>query len=109
MLTGSALHRSYLKRRRKGNCLNIITTVELLLVGLMTTQQRSQYTCILLLVELQLEVMYANLFTSLWFIIIFRRYEFLIPLHDMPILGFSSSAANKDMMSKILTNEDAIF
>ena len=26
------------------------------------------------------------------------------PLPDMPILGFSNSAANKDMMSKIWTN-----
>ena len=28
------------------------------------------------------------------------------PLPDMPILGFSNSAANKDMMSKIWTNGD---
>ena len=26
------------------------------------------------------------------------------PLPDMPILGFSNSAANKDIMSKIWTN-----
>ena len=30
------------------------------------------------------------------------------PLPDMPILGFSNSAANKDMMSKILTNRDTV-
>ena len=30
------------------------------------------------------------------------------PLPDMPILGSSSSAANKDLMSKIWTNEDTI-
>ena len=31
------------------------------------------------------------------------------PLPHMPILGSSNSAANKDMMSKILTNGDTIF
>ena len=31
------------------------------------------------------------------------------PLLDMPILGCSNSVANKDMMSKILTNGDTIF
>ena len=30
------------------------------------------------------------------------------PLSDMPILGSSNSAVNKDMMSKIWTNEDTI-
>ena len=30
------------------------------------------------------------------------------PLPDMPILGSSNSAANKDMMSKIWTNGDTI-
>ena len=30
--------------------------------------------------------------------------EFFNPLPDMPILGSSSSTANKDMMSKIWTN-----
>ena len=30
------------------------------------------------------------------------------PLPDMPILGPSNSAANKDMMSKIWTNVDTI-
>ena len=30
------------------------------------------------------------------------------PLHHMPILGSSNSAANKDMMSKIWTNGDTI-
>ena len=30
------------------------------------------------------------------------------PLPDMPILGFSNSAANKDMMSKIWINGDTI-
>ena len=30
------------------------------------------------------------------------------PLPDMPILGFSNSVANKDMMSKIWTNGDTI-
>ena len=30
------------------------------------------------------------------------------PLPDMPILGSSNSAANKDMMSKIWTNRDTI-
>ena len=32
----------------------------------------------------------------------------LNPLSDMPILGSSNSAANKDMMSKIWTNGDAL-
>ena len=32
----------------------------------------------------------------------------LNPLPHMPILGFSSSAAIKDMMSKIWTNEDTV-
>ena len=32
----------------------------------------------------------------------------LKPLPDMPILGSSNSAANKDMMSRIWTNWDAI-
>ena len=31
------------------------------------------------------------------------------PLPHMPILDSSNSAANKDMMSKILTNGDTIF
>ena len=31
------------------------------------------------------------------------------PLPHMPILGSSNSEANKDMLSKILTNGDAIF
>ena len=31
-----------------------------------------------------------------------------LSLPDMPILGFSYSAANKDMMSKIWTNGDKI-
>ena len=30
------------------------------------------------------------------------------PLPDMPILGYSSSTASKDMMSKIWTNEDTV-
>ena len=30
------------------------------------------------------------------------------PLPDMPMLGSSNSAANKDMMSKIWTNWDTI-
>ena len=30
------------------------------------------------------------------------------PLPDMSILGFSNSTANKDMMSKILTNGETI-
>ena len=33
----------------------------------------------------------------------------LIPLPDMPILGSSNSAANKDMMSKIWTSGHTIF
>ena len=33
---------------------------------------------------------------------------FLNPLLVMPILGFSNSVANKDMMSKIWTNGDTI-
>ena len=32
----------------------------------------------------------------------------LIPLPDMPILGSSSSTANKDMMSKVWTNGDTV-
>ena len=31
------------------------------------------------------------------------------PLPHMPTLGSSNSAANKDIMSKILTNGDTIF
>ena len=31
------------------------------------------------------------------------------PLPDKPILGSSNSAANKDVVSKILTNGDTIF
>ena len=31
------------------------------------------------------------------------------PLPHIPILGSSNAAANKDMMSKILTNGDTIF
>ena len=33
----------------------------------------------------------------------------LNPLPHMPILGSSTSAANKDMMSKIFMNGDTIF
>ena len=33
----------------------------------------------------------------------------LNPSPDIPILGSSNSAANTDMMSKILTNGDTIF
>ena len=33
---------------------------------------------------------------------------YINPLPDMPILGSSSSVANKDMMSKIWTNGDSI-
>ena len=32
----------------------------------------------------------------------------LNPLPDMPILGFSNSAANEDMMSKVWTNWDTV-
>ena len=35
-------------------------------------------------------------------------YFFINPLPDMPILGFSNSAAYKDMMSEIWTNGDTI-
>ena len=35
--------------------------------------------------------------------------EVISPLPHMPFLASSNSAANKDMMSKILTNVDAIF
>ena len=35
--------------------------------------------------------------------------ERINPLPDMPKLGSSNSAANKDMMSKILINGDTIF
>ena len=34
--------------------------------------------------------------------------DLINPLPDMPILGSSSSAANKDMMSNIWTNGDTI-
>ena len=37
-----------------------------------------------------------------------HRVQLVIPLPDMPILGSSDSAANKDMMSKIWTNIDTI-
>ena len=33
-----------------------------------------------------------------------RFVQYLNPLPDMPISGFSNSAANKDVMSKIWTN-----
>ena len=36
------------------------------------------------------------------FVIVF--YQVFNPLPDMPILGSSNSAANKNMMSKIWTN-----
>ena len=36
------------------------------------------------------------------------RYCRINPLPDMPILGFSNSAANKDMMAKIWMNWDTI-
>ena len=39
---------------------------------------------------------------------IFLVSTFSKPLPDMPILGSSNSAANKDMMSKIWTNGDTI-
>ena len=39
--------------------------------------------------------------------VLFVKFVFN-PLPDMPILGSSSSAANKDRMSKIWTNGDAI-
>ena len=35
--------------------------------------------------------------------------RYLSPLPDMPVLGSSNSAADKDMMSKIWTNRDTIF
>ena len=35
-------------------------------------------------------------------------WEWVNPLPDLPILGFSNSAANKDMMSKIWTKGDTI-
>ena len=34
--------------------------------------------------------------------------SYINPLSDMPIIGLSNSAANKDMMSKIWTNVDTI-
>ena len=39
----------------------------------------------------------------------FTDVGLIYPLPDMPIIGSSNSAANKDMMSKILTNGDTIF
>ena len=36
-------------------------------------------------------------------------YSLINPLPHIPIFGYSTSAANKDMMSKILTNWDTIF
>ena len=36
------------------------------------------------------------------------RYQYFNPLPDMPISGFSNSAANQDMMSKIWTDGDTI-
>ena len=38
-----------------------------------------------------------------------KAWERVNPLPDMSILGSSNSAANKDMMSKILTYGDTIF
>ena len=38
----------------------------------------------------------------------FVVWERVNPFSDMPNLGYSNSAANKDMMSKILTNADTI-
>ena len=40
--------------------------------------------------------------------IIFSFFQYCNPLSDMPILGSSNSAANKDMMAKIWTNGDTI-
>ena len=39
----------------------------------------------------------------------YRLIMYFYPLPRMPILGPTNSAANKDMMSKILTNWDTIF
>ena len=41
--------------------------------------------------------------------IVAKLFEKFNPVPDMPILGSSDSTANKDMMSKILTNDDTIF
>ena len=41
------------------------------------------------------------------FLLVFEL-KFVHPLPDMPILGSSNSAANKDMMLKIQTNGDTI-
>ena len=38
----------------------------------------------------------------------FSAKENLNPIPDISILGFSNSAENKDMMSKIWTNGDSI-
>ena len=38
----------------------------------------------------------------------FPEFVLLKYLPDMPILGFSNSAANNDMISKIWTNGDTI-
>ena len=38
----------------------------------------------------------------------FSKAIFLNPLPDMPFLGFSNSAGNTDIMSKISTNGDTI-
>ena len=37
-----------------------------------------------------------------------KTFGLFNPLPNMPILGFSSSTANKDMMAKIWTNWDTI-
>ena len=66
------------------------------------------------------QIHYAPLFTEQMLIYMHKSLDlkcidvgvqnsFNNPLPDMPILGSSNSAANKDMMSKILTNGDAIF
>ena len=66
------------------------------------------------------QIHYAPLFTEQMLIYMHKSLDlkcidvgvqnsFNNPLLDMPILGSSNSAANKDMMSKILTNGDAIF
>ena len=49
-------------------------------------------------------------FTDDWLNVAKRMISvFNNPLPDMPILGSSNSAANKDVVSKLLTNVDTIF
>ena len=57
-----------------------------------------------------LDVTKLKAFTDNWLNVTKRMISvFNNPLPDMPILGSSNSAANEDVVSKLLTNVDTIF